>query len=464
MRNSGFLQRWKRRSHLLFHFLLPDRLLRYFPPAFVMRDPAMSLLLRARLRGVTCGVIVLHLEGLHKIIMSYPEDTIERLHQELRTAIERLAPELFGGSSLIAATQTQDDSYCLYIGSRSSALAFEEMTAKAMTFHREMERLVRHMDYAPFSSHLQVQVGYHLIDSRIQDVAIAAKSAYHYALEVATKKLPAHFSTTRLELLRIIEQEEVTVLAQPIILLSDGEIFGWEILTRGPEQSPFHRPDQLFEFAYRADLLSRLEFLVFRKAFEKIAMSDIQEQVFVNVTAVTLCHPMFDRIISELLLEYPQVKPERIVFELTERHFIRDYNHTASVMRRYRQRGFRFAIDDAGAGYSSLQTISELIPDIIKIDKSVIQNIDQLAVKESLLKALLTFAQNINCKVIAEGVERAEEANVLFKNDVDMGQGYYFARPTPLLFSLDEAGLEQMRHTIRNLRSFTDHVPSRMGV
>lgn len=450
MRRSGFLQRWKRRISLIIQFLLPDRMLRYFPPDFVMRDPAMSLLNRARKRGSTCGVIVLHLDGLHKIMMAYPEYATGRLHEDLRSTIMTHASGIFG-KHLIVAKQMQEDNYCLFIGNTSSALAFEEMAAKTTQFRQQLSKVIRSEEFPELARHLQIQSGVHLIDFRNHDTETAARVAYYYALEIATRKLPSQFSMVKSELLNIIEGEDITVLAQPIILLSSGEIFGWEILTRGPEQSPFHRPDQLFEFAYQADLLSQLEFLIFRKAFEKIASTDIQEQVFLNLTAVTLCHPMFEREITQLLHEFPQIKPERIVFELTERHFIRDYIHTASIMRKLRQRGFRFAIDDAGSGYSSLQTISELIPDIIKIDKSVIQNIDQQMVKESLLKALLTFARNINCKVIAEGVERAEEADVLAKNDVHLGQGFYFAKPTPLLFSFDSSELDQLREAIRSL-------------
>jgi EAL domain-containing protein (putative c-di-GMP-specific phosphodiesterase class I) len=449
MKSGRFVQRWKR-FDMMFRMLLPDQKLRYFPPDFVMRNPVMSLLSRARKRGETCGVILLHLDGLQKFVTADPEWKMEPFHRQLQSKIIELAPRILDESRLIAAAQPCIDTYCLFIGVRGVSSAYKELTAKAAMFQHEIRSYVRSLENFVLSGCLDIQVGVQLIDAHISDTEAAARMACHYAMGVATKKLPAQFSQARQDLVRIIEQEEVTVLAQPIILLSDGEIFGWEILTRGPQHSPFHGPDYLFEFAYQADLLSRLEFLIFRKTFEKIAMSDIREPVFLNVTAVTLCHPLLDRHISELLQQYPGVRPDRIVFELTERHFIRDYEHAASVMRKLRERGFRFAVDDAGSGYSSLQTISELIPDMIKIDKSVIRNIDQLSVKESLLQALLNFARKINCKVIAEGVERAEEANILFRNNVHLGQGFYFARPTPLLFSLDGVELEQMRTMIRN--------------
>jgi EAL domain-containing protein (putative c-di-GMP-specific phosphodiesterase class I) len=261
------------------------------------------------------------------------------------------------------------------------------------------------------------------------DSAIAMESAVQYAMAVASKKLPAHFSKMRDRLKSIVDSEEILVLAQPIMNLKQGDIIGWEILTRGPVNTPYHLPAELFEFAYEADLLPKLELIVMNKAFQEIAERNIQEQVFINITPVSLGLPYFLNEVLNKLSRFPQISPSQIVFEITERHSIRDFAHMGSILAEYRAFGFRFAVDDAGSGYSSLQTISELIPDIIKIDKSVISNIDQVAVKQLLLKALVLFAQNINCQVIAEGVEREEESDMLQSLEVPMGQGFYFAKP-----------------------------------
>lgn len=451
MFDGGKGRRMRQAWHQAVQFFKPNRLLKYFPPAFQLRNPAMSLLDLARMRGDTCGVAVLYLEGMSKLMLSCAAEEIEALQEMVRSQIISLAPEVYGESQVIAATQMQEDVYVLYISSRHIVLAFEEISAKSNFLQRELEKRLKKLERESFSQ-LAVHAGVQMIDAKIKDTRFAAKLAYHYALDVAMKKLPADFSPVRQELVRIIEQEDLTVLAQPIILLSTGEIFGWEFLARGPQHSPFYRPDQLFEFAHQADLLTELEFLIFRKAFESITDARIEEQVFVNLTAVTLCHPAFYKKMKELIVEYPEVDPHNLIFELTERHSIHDYHHAAAVMRKCRELGIRFAVDDAGAGYSSLHSISELIPDIIKIDKSVIQNIDREAVKQSLLQAMLSFAKKIDCEVIAEGVERPEEAFVLFQHEVPLGQGFYFARPSSVLFTQETSQLEQLRDRLRKLR------------
>jgi EAL domain-containing protein (putative c-di-GMP-specific phosphodiesterase class I) len=289
----------------------------------------------------------------------------------------------------------------------------------------------------------------------IENTEAAIRSSYHYALAIATKKLPSYFSKSKQELLDIIHKENIAVLAQPIMNLNSGEIFGWEILARGPLNSAFHTPTELFDFAYQADILSKMEFIVIKKTFEEINNRKIKEQVFINVTPVTLCHPLFLNQLLAVLSKYPDISATQIVLEITERHAIRDFTYMGALMANYRSHGFRFAVDDAGAGYSSLQSISELIPDIIKIDRSVIQNIDQLVVKQFLLRALLLFAENINCQVIAEGVESQEEADVLYDMQVQMGQGFYFARPEPLVASQER---------IQQFRSVTEKIQQKRQV
>ena len=103
-----------------------------------------------------------------------------------------------------------------------------------------------------------------------------------------------------------------------------------------------------------------------------------------------------------------------------------DFNKNIYLLRKL---GFRLAVDDTGIGYSTLNSILEIIPEIIKIDRSVIQDIDKNKVKESMLKALLLIAKESGSFVIAEGIESKGEAMVLSRNNVDFAQGYFYAKP-----------------------------------
>lgn len=118
-----------------------------------------------------------------------------------------------------------------------------------------------------------------------------------------------------------------------------------------------------------------------------------------------------------------------MIFEVTERDSIEGLNFFHDNINQLRKRGFRIAVDDTGAGYSSLHTISEILPDIIKIDRSVIKDIDTSKVKESMLKGLILIARETGSLIVAEGIEKKEEADVLKRNQVDLAQGYFYAKP-----------------------------------
>ena len=129
-----------------------------------------------------------------------------------------------------------------------------------------------------------------------------------------------------------------------------------------------------------------------------------------------------------MLLDYG-FKPDQIIFEITERTAILDYEHFNQSLNHYRQQGFGVAIDDAAAGYSSLQAIAELHPNYIKLDMSIVRNLDRNPIKQTILESLARLARGINSKVVAEGVETVEELAMLIKLDIDYAQGYYLARP-----------------------------------
>jgi EAL domain-containing protein (putative c-di-GMP-specific phosphodiesterase class I) len=448
------LLKWRKRLKMLIYLPYSNRSLKYFPPDFVFRDPIVSLVRKYRQNGQPCGMILFHMEAFHHLFAAYPLSFIRSLQQLIREKLIEILPSYFNDADILGTKQFASDDFCIFI-KEYQGFSFEELERKMLPMRRELERALRLPALPNEAAAYSFQTGCYVMGMDIENTESAIRSSYHYALAIATKKLPPYFSKSKQELLDIIHKENISVLAQPIMNLNSGEIFGWEILARGPQNSAYHTPTELFEFAYQADILSKMELVVIKKAFAEISNRKIKEQVFINVTPVTLGHPLFFNQVLTALAEYPNISATQIVLEITERHAIRDFTYMGALMKNYRAHGFRFAVDDAGAGYSSLQSISELIPDMIKIDRSVIQNIDQMTVKQSLLRALLFFAENINCQVIAEGVESQEEADVLYDMQVQMGQGFYFARPEPLVASHER---------IQQFRSVTEKIQQKRQV
>jgi EAL domain-containing protein (putative c-di-GMP-specific phosphodiesterase class I) len=444
--------KWEKRFKLLWSLPFPNRALKYFPPEFIVRDPLLSLVHAYRRKGLHFALIVVHLNDFQNILSKIPYSHAIKLLQQLKSEFIEVLKRNFSDNQILGVKQFGPDDFTVIL-KIDQTLTYEELHQKEVGFRKDVELSLNLFMEQQLYSRLKFQSGSMIVGQSAEHTEAALQAAYYYALSVATDRLPAHFAPYRLRLQEIIKDKAIYVLTQPIMCLDNGEIFGWEVLTRGPQHSPFHTPTELFEFAHQADLLQELEYLVLEKAFLEISDRSITEQVFINITPVTLMQPSSLTHVLNCLQQYPKILPTQIIFEITERHSIRDYVQMGAIIRNYRSHGFRFAVDDAGAGYSSLQSISELIPDMIKIDKSVIQNIDQILVKQSLLRALLFFAADIKCLVIAEGIEREEEANVLFDHHVKMGQGYYFAKPERMQFDYASTHVPHLKEKIMQMRA-----------
>lgn len=229
---------------------------------------------------------------------------------------------------------------------------------------------------------------------------------------------------------KIIKEEEVHTLFHPIVNLSNYEIMGYEALSRGPGQGEFERPDKLFKIAYQSDLIIELDRLCRKKALAAASDMAPERMLFLNVEPDSVNDPDLRQIAASALLLDSKLTPDQIVLEITERSAIIDFSAFRSTLEYFRALGFKIAIDDAGAGYASLQSIIELKPDFLKIDMSLIRGIDTDNVKQQLVKALQGFGHETGVKVIAEGIETKAELKTLLEMNIDYGQGFIFAYPS----------------------------------
>lgn len=232
------------------------------------------------------------------------------------------------------------------------------------------------------------------------------------------------------ELLRIIENGAITTLFQPIVSGVEKNIIGYEALSRGPSNSPLHSPLTLFAAASHFGKLTELEFLCRRCALTRFSELKLGGLLFINVTPGSLLEKNHYAGETLSIIQEVGLEPQDVVIELTEHLPINDVELLQAALQHYRSMGFSIAIDDLGAGYSSLRLWTELQPDYVKIDRHFIDSIDKDAVKREFVGSILSMAKAARAYVIAEGIERAEEFNTLSDMGVDWVQGYWLERPT----------------------------------
>ena len=242
------------------------------------------------------------------------------------------------------------------------------------------------------------------------------------------------------EALAIIRAGTITTHYQPIVDMDHGTIMGYEALTRGPKDSPLAGPDALFTTCQEARLQSELDRICRCNAVRNARGIDRGKKLFLNSLPESLGAPGFtDGGFREALSE-AELEPRHLVLEITERTSIDDFEAFGRGLEPLRRQGFLVAIDDVGTGYSSLQTLTEVQPEFIKVDLSLVKNIHRSLIKQELVSSLLQVGSRIGAQVIAEGIESEEEVRTLRRCGVRYGQGYWFARPGPGFPALQRQG------------------------
>ena len=227
----------------------------------------------------------------------------------------------------------------------------------------------------------------------------------------------------------IINDRNLSIVFQPIIENSQQNIFGYEALTRGPMGTDFYSPIALFEAAKQQGCLVALELLCRELSITAFKERQLPGKLFLNASPETLFEPNFKSGETLKLLQNSGLSPSQVVIELTEHSPLENYELVRDALNHYKEMGFEIAMDDLGSGYSGLRMWYELRPDFVKIDRHFICDIDSDKVKQQFVRSIKNIAEELNCKVIAEGIETADEFQFIEKIGTPFCQGYYFSHP-----------------------------------
>lgn len=217
---------------------------------------------------------------------------------------------------------------------------------------------------------------------------------------------------------------------QPIIdARAPNRIAAYECLLRGrTTDGGLIAPNTLFGAAKQGGLLFQLDLAARRKAVQSIAEHRLSTYALINFTPTSIYDPATCLRSTVNLVRQLGLDPTRVVFEIIETEQA-DESQLKSILQVYRSAGFQIAIDDFGAGYSSMNLIVALRPDYLKLDMELIRGIDSDPYKAELAGSLLETARSLSIKTIAEGVETEAEWRWVQAHGADLVQGFYFARP-----------------------------------
>ncbi|HLF18001.1 MAG TPA: EAL domain-containing protein [Candidatus Omnitrophota bacterium] len=245
------------------------------------------------------------------------------------------------------------------------------------------------------------------------------------------------------ELRTIIDDGLIIPFFQPIVQLQPFRLIGFEAFCRPKTQSMLANPELLFKAALQFGLYQEMEMASWKKAIEYASRILTNEKLFLNCNPYFVEGPRFLTIKS--LFEQSKIKIENVILEITERSAVTDFKIFFDHLKRFREYGFKFAVDDVGGGYASLESIVQTRPEIVKIDRHIVNNLHADSFKKSIVKFITSFCKENNILCIAEGIETKQDLLTLIDLGVDAGQGYYLSQPAPYI-KLDE--VEEIQHLV----------------
>jgi EAL domain-containing protein (putative c-di-GMP-specific phosphodiesterase class I) len=364
-----------------------------------------------------------------------------RAFEEVLTTVSRLVDELHGSeiraSDILALNDRGGNAFLLFLsprrGERDSLPRIADLELVAGRVSEQLNRRLAAIASPYLRGRRKVTVGFAVVfhNPLIMTERVVTRLVNEAWESVRIQKMQADFQT-RCRLQDILLAGQISTVFQPIFDLQSGAVLGCEALSRGPAGTTQQSPLNLFQAAEASDLVFELDRHCRRQALRTARALPAPQRLFVNVVPASMYDPDFQGASLIGLLEGYGLAPERIVLEVSEGYAIANYTLFAEALQSFTQVGFSIAVDDIGAGHSGLENIAHLNPRYLKFDMALVRDIDRSHVKREMAHALKTFADKMDSKIIAEGIEREGERQACVDLGLHYGQGYLLGRPGPL--------------------------------
>lgn len=243
------------------------------------------------------------------------------------------------------------------------------------------------------------------------------------------------------EFYKILERKAIYPVFQPIVNLQTGEVAGYEALSRIDKQNTNLVISDLFVIAEQMGCVWKLEKLCRNKALKAATVKPEKVKLFLNVDGNIIQDKSFIQGFTNRKAAKAGVPANDIVFEITERSDIENYQILQQIMNHYANQGYEIALDDVGSGYSGLNRVVNTSPNYLKADIELVRDIHKDKKKELMMKFLLQYCNETGVTLIAEGIETGAELECLHRLGVHYGQGYFLGRPNKGFESVSEEAM-----------------------
>ena len=381
------------------------------------------------------GILYVDASPLAEIEKQFGGEAHLRAQNALGSVVFELLEEQLGISDLILFGETGRDEIAIFLfrGADEGEFYKRELPSLSRLLSEGLVRRGGRVGYPFVRKSFTFNVG---TGAALRNPTISPHTQIRHAIEEAreharlTSRMEARRKRSRL--FELVLDGRVRSVYEPIVDVSTHTVFGYEALARGPEGSELYSPAALFSTATEEDLLFQLDCLCRRSGLDGARDLPGGAKLFLNVRPTTIYDPAFRAEQITETLAASKLTPSDVVFEISEQESIANFSIFREVRDYYGKLGFQIALDDVGAGYSSLEAVMELSPEFIKVDRAFVAGIDEDPARQELLRALKAVSNSIGARIIGEGLDTLEELETLGSLGVPFGQGWLFGKPHPL--------------------------------
>lgn len=401
----------------------------------------LESLVRRLAEDAALGLILIDATPLLEIERHYGSGPVCRALEALAQHVHSRVPKDLHESLLIAAGAPGDEHILLFLSRPYSDHVFytQVLPRLAEDLRGDVAVCLKRIVYPylcqppeiPVAHGITLYRPFHRPEAQIHRLVELTESTAHFELERIRRERAATLE-------RILLEETLLTAYQPIVRLPGREVIGYEALMRGPAGSGLENPLSLFQVAQACDREYEVDRLCRRQALRNAKGIERDQKLFLNILPSSIHDPEFEDARIQTMLGELGLGPRNLVLEISEQKAIGNFPIFREATDYFSKLGFGIALDDIGAGFSSLGAVLELSPDFLKIDMSLVRGIQENPQKQELLRGLQTLAQKMNSTIIAEGIEAPGELEIVEALGISCVQGYLLGR-AGLLGGSDEA-------------------------
>jgi EAL domain-containing protein (putative c-di-GMP-specific phosphodiesterase class I)/GGDEF domain-containing protein len=403
-----------------------------------LRDPVTGLYsftvqfdeLRALLRDrANLGVLWVSLGDRHMIETVYGWEAYDQLLARAAELLEQIRTSMLGDDAVLSIVDVHADAFLLFVPAREDRpdLDATQLAALRHDIETELDLRLRQQSLPPDLFPGGIRVGGALLTEH--PFCRFERRVYRAILEARTlAERPAESDRLgwMVELQRLLREQNVTTVFQPLVDLSTGRTIGVEAFSRGPSGSPLMMPRVMFSLGRETGLLGELDRLCRRRALSSLEDGGRRGLIFINTSLEGLMDPEWSGGDTLEQLRELGLRPSQVVLDLSEDELGAELEPVAEVIDSLRALGYRISIDNAGSSPRTVAMVERLRPDFVKFDITLVRGVADNQLGRELVRSLASLARRAGAKLVAERVETAEERDVLTACGAQLAQGHFF--------------------------------------